>query len=254
MKKIALIFLLAITNVNAKTLIVSDVDDTIKVTNVLNPTMKILNGIFAKKAFSGMSELYRQMNSADTVVYYVSGSPNIVRSRITSFLNYNNYPQVGNLILKNGKISTYDYKVKEIRTLIAKLNPDKIILLGDDTEFDPEVYNTLSKENGDKIEGIYIRAIKNRTLPENELIKNFFSPVEVAGLELLKGNFAVSGLDKVATSFIGQDHNSQVVINHRYCPAEGRTQIDELKQKVSDQSAINSLEKTQEKIISICRK
>jgi hypothetical protein len=249
---LSLTLLFAFTNAHTKTLIVSDVDDTIKVTNVLNTPMKILNGIFAKNAFSGMSELYQEFNLTENSFYYVSGSPNIIRSRITHFLKFNNYPQVENLVLKYGKIPTYDYKLREIRNLISKINPDKIILLGDDTEVDPEVYHALSLENTGKIEGIYIRAIKNRALPTSELISNFFSPVEVAGLELLKGNFKTSGLVKVATSFVMQDHSSKLVINHRYCPAEGRTQIEELKHKITEQTAIDVLEKTQEKIIETC--
>ena len=162
--------------------------------------------------------------------------------------------QVGNLILKKEKTPTYGYKVREIRNLISKLNPDKIILIGDDTEVDPEVYNTLAEENMGKIEGIYIRAVRNRELPANELMKNFFSPVEIAGLELLKGNFEVEGLNKVAASFIKQDHFSKIVIKKRYCPSEGRDQIEELKQKMTEQSSIDSLEQTQEKIIQTCRK
>jgi phosphatidate phosphatase APP1 len=214
--------------------------------------MKILNGIFAKKAFSGMSELYQEFSLTNSSIYYVSGSPSIIRSRITHFLKFNNYPQIENLVLKNGKIQTFDYKLKEIRNLILKINPDKIILVGDDTEVDPEVYHAISLDNAGKIEGIYIRVIKSRALPTDELISSFISPVEIAGLELLKGNFQAIGLQKVATSFIKQDHSSKVVIKHRYCPVEGRAQIDELKQKVTEQSVINALEKTQEKIIETC--
>lgn len=254
---LSLTFLLSIVSINssfAKTLIVSDVDDTIKVTNVLNARMKVINGLFSKKSFSGMSELYQQLNSRDSNIYYVSGSPNIIRTRINSFLKFNNFPKTENLILKQGQVATYDYKLAAIRGLVAKYNPDKIILVGDDTEVDPEVYHTLAEENPGKMEGIYIRAIRNRALPANALIKSFFAPVEVAGLELLKGNFSVEGLNLVASSFIKQDHSSKVVIKGRYCPTDGRDQIEELKHQVREQSSIDSLEDTQQKIIATCKR
>ena len=251
---LSLTFLLSLNITYAKTLVVSDVDDTIKVTNVLNTRMKIINGLFTKKSFSGMSELYQQLNSPDTTIYYVSGSPNIIRTRINSFLKFNNFPQSEKLILKQGSVATYDYKLKAIRDLIAQYNPNKIILVGDDTEFDPEVYHTLSAENVGKIEGIYIRSIKNRALPANDLIKSFFTPVEVAGFELLKDNFSVEGLNLVASSFIKQDHSSKLVIKGRYCPADGRDQVEELKHQVRDQSSIDSLERTQQKIIATCKR
>jgi phosphatidate phosphatase APP1 len=255
MKKVilSLTLLLSLETTFAKTLVISDIDDTIKVTNVLSKTMVIFNGLFSRKSFSGMSELYQELNIADTSIFYVSGSPTYIRGIVENFLEYNNFPQKNNLILKDGSIPTYDYKLKEIRALILKNKPDKIILLGDDTEVDPEVYDTIFQENQTSVEGIYIRAIRNRKLPNNTLIKNFFSSVEVAALELLKGNVNVNGLNKVASSFLAQKDISKIVIPNRYCPSEGRAQIEELIQQVVDQSSIDSLERTQQKIIATCK-
>jgi phosphatidate phosphatase APP1 len=236
----------------AKTLVVSDIDDTIKVTDVLNKANAVKNGLFSKKAFSGMNELFNEFNNSDTIITYVSGSPTVIKEIVDNFLEDNHFPQKENLTLKKGKVSTYDYKLAVIRDQIAKMNPDKIILLGDDTEFDPEVYNTISKEN--KIESIYIRAVQNRKLPNNAKIINFISPVEIAANELLKGNLSGASLTKITNAFVKQAENSQIAIKNRYCPIEGRSQLEELKQKVSEQSAIDSLVLAQEKIIKACRK
>jgi len=236
----------------AKTLVVSDIDDTIKVTDVLNKANALKNGIFSKKAFSGMNELFNELNTSDTTITYVSGSPAIIKEVVENFLNVNHFPQKENLTLKKGKISTYDYKLAVIREQITRIQPDKIILIGDDTEFDPEVYNTLSKETN--IESIYIRAVQNRKLPDNSKIINFLSPVEIAGNELLKGNFSSASLTIIAKAFVKQAGNSQIAIKNRYCPAEGRKQLEELKQKVAEQIAINSIELTQEKIINACKR
>lgn len=243
--------ILSFHSIEAKTLIVSDVDDTIKVTNVLNKKTIVYTGLISKKAFSGMSELYQSLNNSDTEIYYVSGSPKIIKVRVNEFLEENGFPQKNNLILKKGHVETYDYKVKAIRKLIKDLNPDKIILIGDDTEVDPEVYDTITKENPAKVESIYIRAIRNRELPSNAVMKNFFSAVEIAGFELLKGTLAVPDLSKVTKGFVDQTNCSEIVIKKRYCPKEGRAAIDELI-NLTDEAATSDLVAAQEKIIKTC--
>lgn len=246
-------YLLTTSALQAKTLIVSDVDDTIKLTDVLNSKKQIVkNALFSKKAFSGMSQLYRELDKKEASIHYVSGSPGIIRKVIHNFLDCNEFPQNDQIILKTKKVETYHYKVDAIKKLIAKHNPDEIILIGDDTEVDPEVYDTISKLNPLKVSGIYIRAVQNRALPSNGLTRNFFSAVEIAGVEHVKGNLDEKSLSRVAESFINQDHKSELAIVKRYCPADGRAELEELKQQVSSQQSIDDLEKTQAKIIKSC--
>ena len=253
----AMFFLLATTlifsNSYAKTLIISDIDDTIKLTDVLNSKPEIVrNALLSKKAFSGMGQLYKELGTKETSIHYVSGSPTIIRSIVNKFLQYNEFPQEQNLVLKRGSIHTFEYKVEAIKNIISIEQPDEIILIGDDTEVDPEVYDTISKLNPLKVSGIYIRAIQNRALPDNGLTRNFFAAVEIAGVEHLKGNLTTAAVSKITKSFIDQDKKSQLAIKKRYCPKDGRLEIEELKQRVSDQSIIDDLEKTQEKIIKTC--
>ena len=251
---IFILFLLLTHQAFSKTLIISDIDDTIKVTNVLSKTDSVINGIFSKKAFSGMSELYQVLNKDNNIIYYVSGAPAILKEVVGGFLEFNNFPQSNKLILKNDSLSTYEYKVMNIRNLILKLKPDNIILIGDDTQFDPEVYQTIFEENPTVVKSIYIRAIKNRKIPNNDLMKNFFSSVEITGFEMLNGTLTSENLAKVSMAFIKQALNSQVFIPGRYCPANGRMEIDELKQKVREQTSIDFLELTQQTIIATCQK
>ena len=255
MKKMILGFILLLTfnTTFAKTLIVSDIDDTVKVTDVLGMPSIIINGLFSVKEFSGMSELYRELNTNETAIYYVSGSPKMFKKKVDNFLSYNNFPQSPNLIMRKLGVTTSDFKLSVIRELIIKTMPDKIILFGDDTEFDPEVYDTLSKENEGKVESIYIRSIQNRRLPNNDLIKTFFASVEIAAFELFKGNLSESGFKKITTSFMNQANSSKVVIRGRYCPIDGRSQIEELKHMVNQQSAIDILNLTQQKIVKTCK-
>lgn len=88
-------------SVSAKTIVISDIDDTIKMTGVLNNKISVgLNGIFGKKAFAGMSELYSEFDHNGDGIYYVSGSPQMIDCRIEDFLTEKDFPQSRSKILK----------------------------------------------------------------------------------------------------------------------------------------------------------
>lgn len=247
---LAVLMATSLQTLSAKTLIVSDIDDTVKMTDVLGSKKTIVfNGLFREKAFAGMSELYNQMVKGDTSIYYVSGSPKIIRTRVDEFLEENNFPQQENLVLKDSiGEDTYEYKTSTIKKLIKELNPDKVILIGDDTEYDPQVYAHIKEEYPELTAAIYIRAVTNREGVETL----FFSPMEIAGHELLEGRIAKSAFNKVAHGFIKQTNGSGIALKKRYCPKTGRDVIEELKHKIADKEIGDLLDKTQKKIIKSC--
>jgi hypothetical protein len=248
-----LLFISFKSSLFAKTLIVSDVDDTIKVTDVLDKMNAVYNSMFTKIEFSGMSVLYKELDTSENIFYYVSGSPILISEKVNEFLTFNNFPQRENLILKNSMSdSTYSYKINAIEQLINKIKPDHLILIGDDTELDPEIYSAISKKFPAKVDSIYIHAIKARALPELKILKNYFAATEIAGWEVIKGNLNSESIIKVANSFDDGGNGSQVVIPLRYCPFEGRSQIEEIKLKLLTPLAIEALELTQQKIIATC--
>lgn len=238
----------------SKTLIISDVDDTIKMTDVLGPKKWIFfNGVFREKAFSGMGELYQQLEQQDTVIHYVSGSPKIIRMRVDEFLEENFFPQQYNLSLRNSlSDDTVVYKLNTIRKIIANENPDKIILIGDDTEHDPEIYATIAENFPGLVETIYIRAIQNRAMPELSIFKTFFSAVEIAAYELLKGRMDKEGLKEVGKSFFYRWGKSGIYLKNRYCPTNGRDELTMLAAQIDDGEVRKTLNKTQKKIIKSC--
>ena len=242
------------TQLVAKTLVISDVDDTIKMTAVLSgKAVMTFNGLVRKKAFAGMSELYQELKNQDFTIFYVSGSPKIIKSRVSEFLNENNFPQIDNLILlRRLSDDTIKFKEKSIKELIRTHNPDKLILIGDDTQHDPEIYDNIQSLYPELVDSIYIRSVANRELPKNELIKTYFSAVEIAGHQMIKGNLNALSLKKVVRGFIGQTNKSGVSLKRSYCPREGRNEIEVIKYLIEDLSVIDALDRTQDKIIANC--
>lgn len=256
MKSLFLSFfvLLSVHAVSASTLIITDVDDTVKVTDVLNKKNAVYNALFSKAAFSGMSQLYRELDVGGNVFYYISGSPTYIEEKVSNFLDYNNFPQKNNLILKNGmKTPTYDYKVAAISKVIRASTADKIILIGDDTEFDPEVYQAVDQNFPGRVESIYIRAVQNRKLPDLLIMKNFFSAVEIAGNEVLADHLNSDSLLRITHSFVLKDNGSKISIKNRYCPVKGRKEIEELKQRLTELQDIEAMELAQRSIIYNCK-
>lgn len=248
------LFALSFNSVSAKTMIISDIDDTIKMTGVLNSKKAVaFNGLFIKRAFAGMSKLYQQFDKDNIDIYYVSGSPQIISCRVENFLEENHFPQIHNLILRESlSVDTYKYKIEGIRKILNELKPDKVILIGDDTQHDPDVYRDIDKEYPGLVEAIYIRVVKQAELPALPQMKGIFTSVEIAGFEYLKGQLSKASLVKVAQKFIDKNNKKGIYLEKRYCPKNGRPEIDFIRDQVSDPQLKLLLDQVQGKIIETC--
>ncbi|MEA9357114.1 phosphatase domain-containing protein [Bacteriovorax sp. PP10] len=251
------LLVLSFNSASARTVVISDIDDTIKMTGVLNNKLHVgFNGLFSKRAFAGMSELYHEYHDRGYGIYYVSGSPKMIDCRIEDFLVEKDFPQADQRFLKD-KISsdTYKFKMESIRNVIAKENPTSLILIGDDTEHDPDVYNDISKEYPGLVEAIYIRAVQDAKLPVSTLMRNFFSSVEIAANEMIRGELDYKGLDNVANGFVEQTKDSGIQLDDFYCPKSGRDEINNLMShsKLSDTKIVKLLLRVQNKIMKTCK-
>lgn len=258
MNKLLLITILVIAcgQAFAKTLVVSDVDDTIKITDVLGPKAKIVyNALFKTTSFTGSSELFQAFDEAGHTIYYVSGSPSFILENIDDFLKVNKLPQSKNVILKKSlREDTFAYKVEAITNLIDKQRPSALILIGDDTEYDPAVYLEIMKRFPGIKTNTYIRVVKNAELNETDNFKTFFSPVEIAGYEALEEQLPLNALFKVSNAYLVGSKGTAPTIKGRYCPEQGRDSILEMLDRFASRQALLLLEKTQQKIIDICSK
>ncbi len=149
MQKLIFFLLLLLPQVvlSRTVLLVSDMDDTIKVSHVLDPDSAVANAISLKNAFMGMPELYQKLSRIEgaTRIHYLSNAPeDIMRKFHKKFIRKNRFPK-GELVL-NSKLLDPEHKVKSLRKMIEKFQPDEMILIGDNGEHDPEVYGQIRKE------------------------------------------------------------------------------------------------------------
>ncbi len=186
---------------HSQTVVVSDVDDTIKVSHVLDLDSAAGNSLKVGNVFRGMSELYSEIRNFQpmTQFYYLTNAPERPFSNIHGiFLKIHNFP-VGRLVLRKS-LRDKNHKVNSLRNIIELENPKVLILIGDNGERDPAVYNQIKNEFPEIQILTFIReAYSSKNKEEDNrgtrLFKDqigFVTPTEIA-LKLQKENFLSSG-------------------------------------------------------------
>ena len=149
--------------------VVSDIDDTIKLSQVRQRREMLLN-TFAREfaAVPGMAERYQALDaSGDTRFHYVSGSPVQLYPPLAAFLRTAGFPEgsvhlrestsIRNVIPEHG--ATREHKLAAIGRLLADFPARRFLLVGDSGEADPEIYAELARTHPAQIVGIRIRDV-----------------------------------------------------------------------------------------------
>jgi phosphatidate phosphatase APP1 len=172
----------------AKTLFVSDIDDTIKISHVLDKLEMVKNAIRVHNHFYGMAQVYTAYAEADPTVQfaYLSAAPEkMMLDFHFEFLSINQFPK-GRLILREN-LNDHVFKLTAIRELIQLHKPDKIILVGDNGERDPFVYSQIQAENPGIPVFIYIHQVYSHLNSEDTGVPpQVNQQIFVTGIDLAK--------------------------------------------------------------------
>ena len=168
------------------TMVISDIDDTIKVSEVYLGTTELIRNTFLKEVemVDGMKALFDRISAENshTTFHYVSGSPLQLYDFLHGLIADNGFPEAS-IHLKKLRLnplsselydfidpdSTYVHKMETISDMMKK-NPHKtFILIGDTGEKDPEVYGDLLKQYPGRIKEIYLRNVTGETLENTRM-------------------------------------------------------------------------------------
>jgi Uncharacterized conserved protein (DUF2183) len=231
MKSILLILAVSLSASLAKaadTLIVSDIDDTLKISQVRDTLGKIGSAFETDRTFIGMSQMLAVLQGPATQMVYLSAAPDwLMRSSHTELLRKGGFPQ-GLLILRNGERKEV-YKLEKIRQLISQTNPRSVFLFGDDGEIDGAVYEQVIKENPTRqviawIHNIYQTPVA--AFKYSNVLRPYVTPVEIS-YDLLSLNLvnttAVGQIQKFVLSALPTDDDReksgpQVIPSWARCP------------------------------------
>lgn len=149
--------------------VVSDIDDTIKVSEV-GDKQRLLARTFLEKfePVPGMAAVYRGWAEAGAAFHYLSASPWQLHDALVEFAEAAGFPP-GSVHLKllRAKDSSFfalfqdprSYKQPLLRELIAGAPGRRFVLVGDSGELDPEIYGDTYRAFPDQVAAIYIRDV-----------------------------------------------------------------------------------------------
>lgn len=185
--------------------IVSDIDDTIKISEVPAGKKILLRNVFLRDYVDapGMAERYRAFGD-DVMFHYVSGSPWQLYKLLGEFLvGERSFPEGAfhmkdvrkNLLAREswhdfknfaaGDEATLVQKVGQITRLFENLPEREFILIGDSGEKDPEVFREIKKTFGPRVQEIIIRdVVDERSKP---------APNRVEGMTVIAAPTVVPG-------------------------------------------------------------
>lgn len=151
--------------------IISDIDDTIKVSEVTDRRQLLKHTFFLDfKAVPGMAELYQQWLQNEGALHFVSSSPWQLYSVLDEFITHSGFPDADFALkafrfkdssLMNLFASSLDTKPPQIIEIIARYPGREFILVGDSGEKDPEVYAKIQQRFPAQISKILIRNVTN---------------------------------------------------------------------------------------------
>ncbi|MCU0496330.1 MAG: DUF2183 domain-containing protein [Anaerolineae bacterium] len=184
---------------NAQFGVISDLDDTVVQTDVLN-LLKLARNTFLRNAhtrlpFEGVAAFYTALragtNNTYNPIFYVSSSPWNIYDLIIDFFQVRGIP-IGPLMLKNLGISPtqfidsghHAHKFKLITTILKHYPKLPFVLIGDSTQHDPEIYDEIARLYPQRIKAIYIRSVNPHPERAREILR-IADSLKTIGIDLL---------------------------------------------------------------------
>lgn len=201
--------------------IISDLDDTIKITHVASPVAATVNGVFRKRVFTGMPEFLREAKSYASELHIITASPGLISKSVHRTLDSNSivYDSVAfkNPFKKEDKIS---YKLRKIKEILDR-SPHDFILLGDDVDKDPEIFKKVQELFPNRILRSYIHVVRNRQLPGGSV--TYFTAADLALRETLEGRFSLQSAEEILDHLLKSSSFERVIPRFAHCPRERTT-------------------------------
>ena len=154
--------------------VISDIDDTIKVSNVLDRDELLMNTFVRPfRPVPGMAGVYcAWATNNGAAFHYVSGSPWQLYRPLADFVQSNGFP-AGSFHLKQFRVKDETfldlftkpevYKSTVIEPLLKRFPERRFILVGDSGERDPEIYGALARKFPGQVRRIFIRDVTNQS-------------------------------------------------------------------------------------------
>lgn len=147
--------------------VISDIDDTLKLTGVTDKRELIRRTFFTEfEAAPGMASLCGSWKTDDVTFHYVSSSPWQLYPSLAAFFDEAGFP-AGSWHLKDVRLrdssilnllsDPFDDKIQKIEEILTRYPEREFLFVGDSGEQDPEVYGELARRHPTQVSQIFIR-------------------------------------------------------------------------------------------------
>ncbi len=165
------------------TSIVSDIDDTIKLSEV-GDRRRLLRNTFLRdfQAVDGMANLYRGWSEDGAAFHYVSSSPWQLYQSLRDLMQHGGFPEgsfhLRSIRLRDPSILRLFFarrsgKRRVIRTILQMFPHRRFVMVGDSGERDPEIYGHLARQFPRQVRRILIRRVHGQSLSVDRLQRAF---------------------------------------------------------------------------------
>ncbi len=177
--------------------IISDIDDTILVSHSTQTLKKmrlmLLRNAVTRKPFPGASAFYTALHHGysgeeKNPFFYVSSSEWNLYDLLDDFCFYNDFPKGVFMLreLEGGLFSSgqgnHQHKLDKIRRILTAFDHLPFVLIGDNGQKDPVIYEQICEEFPGRIRVIYIRSVRKR---KTRKVLDIIHRLKAKGIEML---------------------------------------------------------------------
>lgn len=218
MKKLTLLFLLFISfSTFARVIVVSDLDDTIKIINSGNEVEAARNALTTNIVFTGIPSFYRELARYTDELHILSAGPSVLRNKIIKDLGIHG---IEFLELELRKLTRWEDKLTHKVNYLLKLmkaNPeDQFILIGDDVGKDPEAYDEIMRHYPGRVLASYIHVINNRDIPKTQT--KYWLTSDVFLREYNAGRMPMAAVTYGFEQLLNEEKLEMIVPHFAHCP------------------------------------
>lgn len=197
----------------AQITIVSDLDDTIKITQASGE----ISDYLGSDVYTGMPEFFKAAKSYSQSLHVLSASPSVLKPKIECTLDYYGIDYKSLILRRNVSEKKFNYKFRKIKQLIEN-STDDFLFIGDDIGKDPEVYTAIRDSYPDRVIGIYIHVVNGRPL---EGVIPYWTSFDLAMREYMSYRMPPQKVEEIASKLLAEQNLLYVFPLKAQCPTDG---------------------------------
>lgn len=204
----------------AKIIVVSDLDDTIKIINSGNDVEAARNALTTNFVFTAIPSFYQELARYTDELHILSAGPSVLRAKIVKDMKTHG---IEFKALELRKLSNWEDKLTHKVNYLVKLmkeNPGaQFILLGDDVGKDPEAYDEIMRHYPGRVIASYIHMINNRKVANSQT--KFYLTSDLFVREYNAGRMPIAAVTYGFEQLLNEENLEMMIPKFAHCPKTG---------------------------------